>query len=155
MVWYYIDDNSQRQGPFKSKKLQKWYNRGLLPQTLQLLSTQTQIQSDVDAKEQWTSLKSLVRSSSDPSKNLFTHCPATEGLAGVVGVAEDSTRQLRAQILMTQFEIAITELQRDALRTVSTSLTVENRNLQKRDVQSNIQLMLAGTARQKGRSSRQ
>ena len=70
-------------------------------------------------------------------------------------MAEDSTRQLRAQILMTQFEIAITELQRDALRTVSTSLTVENRNLQKRDVQSNIQLMLAGTARQKGRSSRQ
>ena len=66
-TWFYIDDQGLQQGPFKPRKLQKWYSRGLLPSTLLL----TQTPEDPDS---FVSLLELTQSTADQT---FTTRTAT------------------------------------------------------------------------------
>ena len=126
-MWYYIDDNQQKQGPFKPRKLQKWYTRGLLPPTL-LLSR------DLDAPiNTWMKLQDL-------DQNLFERKV----------VEDDPTRSLRAQILTTQCEIALTRLQNDALNQVATSLATENDCLRDEKLLSFVTFLKSASRRNAG-----
>ena len=128
-MWYYIDDNQQKQGPFKPRKLQKWYTRGLLPPTL-LLSR------DLDAPiNTWMKLQDL-------DQNLFER--------NVNTVEDDPTRSLRAQILTTQCEIALTRLQNDALNQVATSLATENDCLRDEKLLSFVTFLKSASRRNAG-----
>ena len=128
-MWYYIDDNQQKQGPFKPRKLQKWYTRGLLPPTL-LLSR------DLDAPiNTWMKLQDL-------DQNLFER-NVNETPVGL-------TRSLRAQILTTQCEIALTRLQNDALNQVATSLATENDCLRDEKLLSFVTFLKSASRRNAG-----
>ena len=130
-MWYYIDDNQQKQGPFKPRKLQKWYTRGLLPPTL-LLSR------DLDAPiNTWMKLQDL-------DQNLF------ERNVNETVVEDDPTRSLRAQILTTQCEIALTRLQNDALNQVATSLATENDCLRDEKLLSFVTFLKSASRRNAG-----
>lgn len=130
-MWYYIDDNQQKQGPFKPRKLQKWYTRGLLPPTL-LLSR------DLDAPiNSWMKLQDL-------DQNLF------ERNVNETVVEDDPTRSLRAQILTTQCEIALTRLQNDALNQVATSLATENDCLRDEKLLSFVSFLKSASRRNAG-----
>ena len=132
-MWYYIDDNQQKQGPFKPRKLQKWYTRGLLPPTL-LLSR------DLDAPiNTWMKLQDLDQNLFERNVN-ETH----------VDVEDDPTRSLRAQILTTQCEIALTRLQNDALNTVATSLATENDCLRDEKLLSFVSFLKSASRRNAG-----
>ena len=133
-MWYYIDDNQQKQGPFKPRKLQKWYTRGLLPPTL-LLSR------DLDAPiNSWMKLQDL-------DQNLFER-NVNETPVGIV--EDDPTRSLRAQILTTQCEIALTRLQNDALNQVATSLATENDCLRDEKLLSFVTFLKSASRRNAG-----
>ena len=147
-TWFYIDDQGLQQGPFKPRKLQKWYNRGLLPSTLLLTQTPEDPHSFV-------SLLELTQSTADQT---FTTRTATTKSLPVPTTPSpttstplylarpklklDSNRSLRAQILQLQFEISLARLHSDALHTVASSLQKENKHLADRDLDANLQLLV-------------
>jgi hypothetical protein len=145
--WYYIDDQGLHQGPFKPRKLQKWYRRGLLPSTLLLTKTPEDPHSFVSLLELTTStVDQTFTTTAATTKSLpvpTTPSPTTSAVPlSLARPKLDSTRALRAQILQLQFEISLARLHSDALHTVASSLQKENKHLADKDLDANLQLLV-------------
>ena len=145
--WYYIDDQGLQQGPFKPRKLQKWYRRGLLPSTLLLTHTPKDPHSFVSLLELTTStVDQTFTTTAATTKSLpvpTTPSPSTSAVPlSLARPKLDSTRSLRAQILQLQFEISLARLHSDALHTVASSLQKENKHLADKDLDANLQLLV-------------
>jgi hypothetical protein len=130
---YYIDDAKIVQGPFSTRKIRKWFNRGLLPGSLLLTNTP----QDDDSWRALLDFDELTKPTAKPQKLARPTKQAVE---------TDTTRVIRAQILTAQFELALIQLQHDALRTVAENLSEANQHFFPLDLKANIQL-LSATAR--------
>ena len=126
--YYYVDDANMKQGPFQAPRIKKWFNRGLLPPSL-LISTTPSID------ESWKTLLSFDELTRRPTKLT----PARP--------IKNAARILRAQILTTQFELALLQLQHDALQVVSESISQENQNYLSN---ANVQLVTSAARQNKG-----
>ena len=113
--YYYVDDAMMKQGPFQAPRIKKWFNRGLLPPSL-LISTTPSID------ESWKTLLSFdeLTTGTQTTRRPTKLTPARP--------IKNAARILRAQILTTQFELALLQLQHDALQVVSESISQENQN---------------------------
>ena len=135
-TYYYVDDAKIVQGPFQASRIKKWFNRGLLPPSLLISTTPSK-------NESWKPLLSF-----DELTTQTTRRPPK--LTSARPTEQKAARILRAQILTTQFELALLQLQHDALQAVSESISQENQNLSSLNLNANVQLVTSAARQNRG-----